>query len=190
MILNKPFFLISFLTALILTTLLSFPSIILAHGVIADQSSEKAYGFQFSYDDGTQMSFAEVKVYGPNDSEKVSQVGRTNLVGTYAFIPPEDGNWLLKADDGQGHLAQIELVVNSAPTPEASSNPSANLSITEVVPQAPPVNVDRIVSSATKPYKMAVVILALIVLGLGWKLFSSPKSAKQEPPKEPANPSL
>jgi hypothetical protein len=183
MIFRKPLFFIFTLTAFITVVLLSSPPSILAHGVIADQSSEKAYGFQFSYDDGTDMSFVEVKVYGPDDPEKVSQVGRTNMAGTFAFIPPEEGAWVIKADDGQGHLAQVELDISSAPAPEALNDPSANLTITEIVP---PVNVDRIVSAATKPYKMAVVILALIVLGLGWKIFVSSKSSKQESPKDSA----
>jgi hypothetical protein len=184
MISKNSFCFFSLLSVLLPLAFLLSTSVVLAHGVIADQSPQKSYGFQFSYDDGTDMQFAEVKVYGPNDSEKVSQVGRTNVMGTYAFIPPEDGKWLLKADDGQGHLAQVELDLTSKPqVPEASTNPSTSPPIAEVASPPPVVNVDRIVSSATKPYKMAVVILALIALGLGWKVFSSSKSTKEEPPK-------
>jgi hypothetical protein len=182
MIYKNSFCFFSLLSVLFPLAFLLSTSVVLAHGVIADQSPKKAYGFQFSYDDGTDMQFAEVKVYGPNDFEKVSQVGRTNNMGTYAFIPPEDGKWLLKADDGQGHLAQVELEVTSKPqVPEASANSSTSPPIAEVAP--PTVNVDRIVASATKPYKMAVVILALIALGFGWKVFNSSKSPKEEPPK-------
>jgi hypothetical protein len=161
---------------MILTLLFLFftANSLLAHGVIWEESSKRSYGVEFSYDDGSIMSFVEVKVFGPNDESLFYQTGRTNEFGTYAFIPSEDGKWLVTADDGNGHLAKADIEVK---TVAAGDN---------AVVAAPTVNVERevqrAVSGATKPYKMFLVIVIFIALALAWKVFlakksGSPKSA-------------
>jgi nickel transport protein len=145
-----------------------------AHGVLWEESKKKAYGIEFAYDDGTVMGFAEAKVYGPNDTSNLYQTGRTNELGYFAFIPSEDGKWLVTADDANGHLCKAELDIKSAAPGGAGDG--AAVAAAAQISQA---SVDRAISNAVKPYKMVTVILVLIALGLAWKIFLSKKGAKE-----------
>ncbi|MDR2349672.1 MAG: hypothetical protein LBF41_03450, partial [Deltaproteobacteria bacterium] len=83
-------------------TLLIFSSAsLMAHGVVWEESQKRAYGVEFAYDDGSVMSFVDVKVYGPDDEKNFAQAGRTNEAGYFAFIPVTDGKYLVVADDGR-----------------------------------------------------------------------------------------
>lgn len=122
------------------------PPDLLAHGVSWNLSAQKAYGFEFSFDDGTPMAFAEVKVFRPGQNEAPSQIGRADKNGWFAFIPDADGLWTIKADDGTGHLAQAQLNVAGPDGTEAAGT------------EAPPQDTGRAVTEATKPFKIALVI--------------------------------
>ena len=146
--------------AFILSLLLCIPSANLwAHGVDWILSSKKTYGVEFTYDDESPMAYAEVKIFGPNDSTKLSQTGRTDKNGYFAFIPDADGQWLMAADDGAGHLAKAELSVSLA----AASGGAADIS---GAPAVSSVNLDREIAKATKPMKIGLVISIFLNLAL------------------------
>ncbi|MDR0547903.1 MAG: DUF4198 domain-containing protein [Deltaproteobacteria bacterium] len=140
----------------------------LAHGVEWDYSSRKTVGLVFSYDDGTPMSFAEIKVFGPNDPSALSQTGRADKNGSFAFIPSENGAWLVTSDDGAGHLAQAQLTV--AP-PEASAKTQ------ETASTPPPTNLDKVVNQATKTWKMFLVISLFVNIALLTTVFKRQKNS-------------
>jgi hypothetical protein len=143
--------------------------VLLAHGVTWDYSAKQSYGLRFSYDDDTAMKFSEVKVFGPNDPEKLSQVGRTNEDGYFAFVPSADGQWVITSDDNNGHLAKAELDIRPQVAPSGASQ--------EAAPAAPQVNLDKVLGQATKPYKIGLVVSLFLNLALGFKLFGGQKPA-------------
>jgi hypothetical protein len=150
-----------------------------AHGVTWDYSSKKTVGLVFAYDDDTPMEFAEVKVFGPNDKEKLSQVGRCDQNGAFAFIPATDGEWLVTADDNNGHLAQAVLEVKPTAAPAAPG---------EAPPAMEPmaVNLDKVVMQATNPSKIGLVVSLFLNVALGFKLKGRRKEAAKPPAPEPS----
>jgi hypothetical protein len=146
-----------------------------AHGILWEESAKKPYGIEFGYDDGSAMSFVEVKVFGPDDETNLYQSGRTSGDGYFAFIPNADGKYLVVADDENGHIIKAEMDIKTMEGAVSGGD----------APEAPAVNVERTVEraviSATKPYKMVVVILSIITLGLIWKLYLSKKKESTAP---------
>ena len=145
-----------------------------AHGVSWEESEKKAYGLEFAYDDESVMGFAEAKVYGPDDPANLYQVGRTTEDGYFAFIPSKDGKWLVTADDASGHLSRAELDIKSV---AAGGDAAAAGEAAAAFPGTSKQAIERAAASAAKPYKMAAVILVMIVLGLGWKVFGAQKTS-------------
>jgi hypothetical protein len=143
---------------------------LLAHGVTWDYSAKQSCGLRFSYDDDTAMKFSEVKVFGPDDPEKLSQVGRTNEDGYFAFVPSVDGKWVITSDDNNGHLAKAELDIKTQAAPSGASQEAATVA-------APQVNLEKVLGQATKPYKIGLVVSLFLNLALGLKLFGSKKPA-------------
>jgi nickel transport protein len=153
--------------ALALALYLSLPA--KAHGVVWDYSAKQSLGLQFSYDDGTRMKYAEVNVFGPDDDAKLTQVGRTDQNGYFAFVPTDPGKWVVTSNDGEGHLARAELSVAA----EASGD----------APAAPQVNVEAITQAAAKPYKIAMIVSLFLNVALASAIF---KKGKASPAKGPA----
>ena len=142
------------MTAFILTLLVWGTSADLwAHGVDWILSSKKTFGVEFTYDDETPMAYAEIKIFGPNDPAKLSQTGRTDKNGFFAFIPDAEGQWLMTADDGAGHLAKAELSVSFETASQGGSPADASNNAA-----AASVNLEREISKATKPMKIGLVI--------------------------------
>jgi DNA-binding phage protein len=171
---ESPFKLLTVLALSVIITASFGVKALFAHGVLWEESKKKAYGIEFAYDDGSVMGFAEAKVYGPNDLTSLYQTGRTNEFGYFAFIPSEDGKWLVTADDANGHLCKAELDIKSE-VPGTGGGEAV-----KEAAQISQASLDRAVSNAVKPYKMATVIMVLISLGLAWKIFTVRKGAKAE----------
>jgi hypothetical protein len=140
-----------------------------AHGVTWDYSAKESCGLRFSYDDDTAMKFSEVKVFGPDDPEKLSQVGRTNEEGYFAFVPSVDGKWVVTSDDNNGHLAKAELDIKTQAPPSGDS-------LQDAAPAAPQVNLEKVLGQATKPYKIGLVVSVLLTLAMVFKLYGGKKS--------------
>ena len=162
-------FLSSFIGLLALMVLAA-PGALLAHGVVWEMSSKKTYGLEFAYDDGTPMSYVEIKVFGPDDQGKLTQTGRTDERGTFAFIPAAGGQWLVTADDGAGHLAKADLVVDLTASDESGNERQAHAAV----------NLDREIDKATKPLKIALVISVFIALAAVWTAVQGKKKRAAE----------
>lgn len=57
-------------------------------------------------------SNAKISVFSPSDSEKPYQTGRTDQSGYFSIIPDMPGYWIIKADDGHGHLEQMQVNIS------------------------------------------------------------------------------
>ncbi|MDR2461224.1 MAG: hypothetical protein LBE38_10695 [Deltaproteobacteria bacterium] len=168
-------------TLFTLLTICIFASsqILFAHGVEWDFSQKKAYALQFTYDDGMAMSFSQIKVYGPDNLEKLVQEGRTNEFGYFAFIPTGDGHWLVTSDDGTGHLCRAEFDVKTE-TPEAINTTEEASTPQAPIIEPPAINIDKVISGATKPYKIAVTLEGFLIIGLGYMAFKKNKKKNKD----------
>lgn len=82
------------------------------HGVTYGIFEEHAVAVRFGYAGGEPMSYAEVKVFGPQSSADLEfQNGRTDARGVFAFVPDRPGLWKVEAWDNQGHKGNTEVVV-------------------------------------------------------------------------------
>jgi nickel transport protein len=94
---------------------LLFPVILAAHGVESSIATGAA-GFgaetvRFMYSTGEEMAFTLVRVYAPSrpDTETVQSI--TDRNGYYSFVPDEEGQWRITAEDDAGHRGEIKLTV-------------------------------------------------------------------------------
>jgi hypothetical protein len=57
------------------------------------------------------MSFAKVKIFPPSTAEKNAEslVSITDRKGLFSFIPDEEGEWRVSAEDGLGHQGSITV---------------------------------------------------------------------------------
>ena len=65
----------------------------------------------FGFNDGTPMSFALVKVFGPADSLPVLET-RTDRAGRVSFLPDRNGIWRAEAIDDQGHSLNTTMSIH------------------------------------------------------------------------------
>jgi len=82
--------------------------IIISHGVNFE-FFENAKGIKFFYEDGNPLSFAEYKIYSPDN--KIFSQGELDKLGRVLFLPNEPGKWKIEVDDGMGHgiIKEIEI---------------------------------------------------------------------------------
>ncbi len=146
----------SFLTVLAIVFTLTFfnANVANAHGVKWEVSQIQAQGFIFSYADGSTIKKADVKVFGPNDPQKLYQEGKTDKNGNFAFIPNSSGAWILTANDGSGHLVTAKLSLKDEDLAKVQSETSSEI------------NMANQVESAVKPYKMGVIVSILLNIAL------------------------
>jgi len=64
------------------------------------------------YGPGEPAKNANISVFSPSGSEKPYQTGKTDQAGYFTIIPDIGGEWLIKADDGHGHLEQMKLTIS------------------------------------------------------------------------------
>lgn len=74
--------------------------IIFSHGVNFE-FFENAKGIKFFYEDGIPLSFAEYKIYSPDN--KVFSEGELDKLGRILFLPDRPGKWKIEVDDGMGN---------------------------------------------------------------------------------------
>jgi nickel transport protein len=94
---------------------LLFPAILAAHGVDPSVATGTT-GFgtetvRFMYSTGEEMAYTLVRVYAPSrpDTETVQSI--TDRNGYYSFVPDEEGEWRITAEDDTGHKGEILLAV-------------------------------------------------------------------------------
>jgi len=72
------------------------------HGVVYSVGEGRAVVLKVSYDDGSPMDFAEVRVFAPGDTLEYA-MGSTDARGFFAFCPSRKGEWKVMVSDGMGH---------------------------------------------------------------------------------------
>jgi nickel transport protein len=92
---------------------LLFPAALAAHGVESSLATGTA-GFRiesvrFMYSTGEEMSFALIRVFAPSRPGTEIVQGITDRNGYYSFVPDEEGEWRITAEDDMGHRGEIKL---------------------------------------------------------------------------------
>ncbi|MGD9505943.1 MAG: hypothetical protein AB7W37_13585 [Syntrophobacteraceae bacterium] len=93
----------------LLASSLAFSSPAAAHGVFLTSGQGQATWVRGEYSDEEVMSFAKVKIFGPDG--KTRQIGNADADGRFAWLPKEPGVWKATFDDGMGHLAELNVDV-------------------------------------------------------------------------------
>lgn len=76
---------------------------VFAHGTHYTIDQTKAMVIRVEYDDGEPISYAEVKIFSPDDQKVEYQKGRTDKKGQFFFLPETAGEWKVVVSDGMGH---------------------------------------------------------------------------------------
>jgi nickel transport protein len=101
---------------LLLCALLSwaFPAAAFSHGVEVSEAtgSVALRTARFMYSTGEPMLFAKVKVFAPSRPDAAAQESIADLNGYFSFVPFENGDWRLTAEDGMGHKGEIFIAVD------------------------------------------------------------------------------
>ena len=93
--------------------LLFLPVCVPAHGTgyrLLSTGGARAVGCYYS--SGAPMAYAKVLVYAPDETEIEHQNGRTDRLGSFAFLPDRPGTWRMIVSDGQGHRMAAEVNVD------------------------------------------------------------------------------
>lgn len=102
------------------------PEIARAHGTgYRTRSEGTAVSLEFYYSGGDPMAFAEVRVFGPGDTDVEFQNGRTDRSGGFSFHPDRSGEWRVEVHDGRGHAVHAAVRVNEGGTPSLIENSSS-----------------------------------------------------------------
>ena len=83
----------------------------LAHGIGYRLSEKKPISLSFTYSTGEAMSYADKRVYSPNDEQFAFQSGRTDETGRFAFTPDAPGLWRVIVRDEEGHMVEARIDV-------------------------------------------------------------------------------
>ncbi|MDR1636067.1 MAG: hypothetical protein LBR93_01890 [Treponema sp.] len=102
--------------ALFLAALL-FPAVLEAHGVevsrVTGAAEFGAETVRFMYSTGEEMSFALVRVFAPSRPDVEILQTLTDRNGCFSFIPDEEGEWRVSAEDDMGHRGEIRINVGA-----------------------------------------------------------------------------
>ncbi|MEW6378573.1 MAG: hypothetical protein AB1611_03075 [bacterium] len=76
---------------------------VFAHGARYTTDLARAMVIRVEYDNGEPISYAEVKIFSPDDQKIEYQKGRTDKKGQFFFLPETGGEWKVVVSDGMGH---------------------------------------------------------------------------------------
>jgi len=144
----------------LLSGLLS-PDVSFAHGVeaseVTDGTGRSVRSVRFAYSTGEPMMYAKVKVYSPSSPNMEVLQGGTDRNGLFSFIPDEDGEWRIVADDGMGHMGTV--------TVSAAKEIADNVSAGSVYDGRP-----------SRPLAIILGLSLIFNIFAGWSLFARRKS--------------
>ncbi len=89
------------------------PGLLWAHGMVYEVAEKQAITITAMYDDGEAMSYADVKIFSPDNDKLEHQNGRTDKNGSFAFMPDTDGVWRIVVDGGMGHVISTTFAVDA-----------------------------------------------------------------------------
>ncbi len=83
-----------------------------AHGVSYELlESPKTITFKTVFSSGEPISYGEVLIYSPENSEVEYQNGRTDKLGQFSFLPDKNGKWKIEVNGGMGHKIIFDVVI-------------------------------------------------------------------------------
>jgi hypothetical protein len=97
-------------TVVLLLVLLAGAFPVIAHGTGAAIVEGEAVCAYFYYDDGDAMAYVKVTVNAPG-LEVPFQSGATDRNGIVCIVPDGDGDWIINANDGMGHMQKLTVPV-------------------------------------------------------------------------------
>ena len=110
-----------FIVVFLLSILFFMSNDLWAHGVVYGVKEGKTVIIEIAYDDGEPMSYAEVKIFSPDNKDIEHQNGRTDKNGCFAFLPDQIGEWRVVVNDGTGHGVVTKVEVKEAMKIEATT---------------------------------------------------------------------
>ena len=72
-------------------------------------TNAKAIVVEAYYSSNEPMSYAETRVFSPEDQQTEYQNGRTDRNGRFAFYPDTIGLWRIEINDGMGHRIEASV---------------------------------------------------------------------------------
>jgi nickel transport protein len=69
---------------------------------------------RFMYSTGEEMAYTLVRVYAPSKPAVEILQSITDRNGYYSFVPDEEGEWRITAEDDMGHKGEIKLIAGSS----------------------------------------------------------------------------
>jgi nickel transport protein len=105
-----------------------FPAPARAHGVeVSEETGRVAIrAARFMYSSGEPMLFAKIRVFAPSRPDSPAQESTADVNGRFSFVPFENGDWRLTAEDGMGHRGEIIIpVAGEGETPGAAERKPA-----------------------------------------------------------------
>ena len=97
------------------------------HELIVDVEMDRpAVSLRASYGADEPAAHAAVAASSAAAPARLGIRGETDAGGAFTFTPPAEGEWLIRVDDGYGHIATRTIVVNWA-GPAAELPQPANL---------------------------------------------------------------
>lgn len=96
------------------------------HELVIDVEMERpVVSLRASYGPGEPAKHVAVGASSSAAPARLAIAGETDESGAFTFTPPAEGEWLVRVDDGYGHIAMRTVVVNWAtPATERSEQSS------------------------------------------------------------------
>ncbi len=100
---------------------------VFGHELVVDVEMERpVVSLRASYGPGEPAAHVAVAASASAKLGSAAISGETDSGGAFAFTPPAEGEWLVRVDDGYGHIAARTVVVNWA-RPATALNDQSNL---------------------------------------------------------------
>ena len=97
---------------LVAAGILYLSNIAWAHGVAYEMvETSPTVTFKSGFSSGEPISYGQVLVYAPDNTEVEFQNGRTDKNGVFSFLPDQPGVWKVEVDGGLGHKLIFDVEV-------------------------------------------------------------------------------
>jgi nickel transport protein len=166
----------SFLSTMIVGSLVGITSPVLAHGVKIQHQTVEAIAVAAHYDSGEPMAEAQVLVYAPDNATEPWLTGVTDQQGKFTFTPEGDrpGNWEVAVRQG-GHGAMVTIPWQTETANGGTMNKDSEQSDSDET--TPEITVASVPNAATlSPLQRGITVGAVIWGFVGTALFFSSKT--------------
>jgi nickel transport protein len=151
-----------------------FPAALFGHGVEVYEAGGETAGMvhtvRFMYSTGEPMMYAKIFLYPPSSPRTEILQSIADRRGYFSFVPDENGEWRISAEDGMGHKGEITVAAGAAENQAAAVRGNSPGKSGTAAGRKPPL-----------PLAM-VLGLSLILNGFGlWYVAGKKRIAKKAP---------